>query len=174
MATTAGTTTPMVPVYNPYGSTSSILVWHGTAEDTAIVKGDVLIYNTENLDEGNTTPAVSTVVGVALEAEDTAGGEIAYCPALPGTKFECNLVNTTNDVVGVAATHIGVKQGINQSADGYACFDIGTATDIALSMGWGRQTNTTQDAQEFGSEGSGIGVTNPRMIITFISSVFSA
>jgi hypothetical protein len=88
-----------------------------------------------------------------------------------------NLIDGATDEVGATATNIGIKRNIEESADGYACLDLdsgaGSTNDIALVLGWGRQLNTTQDSQEFGNTSSGHGVTNPRVLITFVSTVFS-
>lgn len=173
MATTAGTTLPMAPAGGMLG-TGTVQTFGMTAEDSAITKGDVLIFASEDVDEDNSAPLITTVVGVALEPSSAAKDVILVALALPGQLFEANVIDNASDETGVAADNIGVHRGIIESADGYACIDLNNTTAaqlVARTLGYARQKNVTQDAAPIAT--CGVGVTNPRVYFVFTNGVFA-
>lgn len=170
MATTAGTTSRLVALGGMSG-TGAVQTLGMTAEDSAIAEGDVLVFASEDVDEDNSDPGIGLVVGVALNASAAAKDVILVAMALPGQFFEANSVDEVTDQVGVAAEDIGVHGGIVESTDGFACFNLAEATNlVAMTVGYGRQTNVTQDSSPLAT--AGVGVTNPRVIFGFSSGVF--
>ncbi|MEE8489931.1 MAG: hypothetical protein V3S43_06310 [Acidimicrobiia bacterium] len=168
MATTAGTTRPIVGVGGPGGTAAGVL-WHGEAA-TALTAGDVLIITSNELALGNADPAVDVVIGVA--AEDAADGDrMMYWPNLPGVRFEANITAAGPvDDVGAKADHILIVAGIQEDGtDGNAVLELGGGgVDLAHTIEWARQHNVTQDADP---AISGVGITNPRVVFVFINGV---
>lgn len=172
MATTSGTTLPPSP-YGGLGGTCTAPMMEMEA-DAAVSKGDLLVFNGSQLTTDNQAVPVGALVGIALNTVTAAAAVLQVALATPGALFEMNIVDNVSDWTGGVDDTIGIERGTIESADGYPCVDenVTTGTDIIRTLWWGKQMNTTQDANPFPSVGSGVGVTNPRVVICFTSSVF--
>lgn len=143
----------------------------------AIVIGDVLIMTAGKLVVDNSDPNAGTIVGVAGgDGAATLNTPNVVNLALPGVLFSASVIDNVTDYTGVYATCIGIKQGIfASSADSgaHACIDINnvTATEL-VTYAWrfARQANAAQDSDPLTG---GVGVSNPRVEFTFLSSLFN-
>ncbi len=179
MATTANSTTPMVPVS---GVGSSLASEMGEVElGGTVAVGDVLVITgAAGAVEDNDQPVVAVgstpvgIWGVAMEAG--VDGDIAqYAPAYPGRKFEANIINGSSDVA-IPTTNVLLLNnlGIEESADGFACLDQGSSIEVTMPMGWGRQTSGTPAGHQWirtAPPHAGLPI-NPRVLFVFASSVF--
>lgn len=180
MATTPNTTTRMVP----FGGEGSSLAAEMSEVELGgtVAIGDVLVMDgAAGAVEDNTQPAVSLgstnigIMGVAMEAG--VDGDIAqYAPAFPGRMFEANIINGASDVaVPTTNALMQVYQGIEVSADGFACIDQGSSVEVTHLMGWGRQTRGGPEGTRWIKTVPPTGAlpTNPRVLFVFASSVFA-
>ena len=174
MATTALTTTPMVPVGGE-GSTIAASMQRCELGGTVAV-GDVLVIDGgAGAVEDNSGPVVAIgstpvgIMGVAMEA-GVDGGFINYAAAFPGRMFEANIVNNVTDTaIPTTSVLLQDTHGIIASADGFACLNSNSAIEVTMPMGWGRQTQPPFPGRQWDEFP---GVTNPRVLFVFASSVF--
>ena len=174
MATTTGTTLPMKALAPAQGEALPTMDLYAAAAAVAI--GDVLIMTSGKLVVDNSAPSAGTIVGVA---GGVTGGTLNDANvvnlALPGVQFTANVINNATDYTGVYATCIGIKQGIIESADGAACIDINNTTQM-VTYAWyfARQKGTSSDPTQASDKlTAGVGPTNPRVVFTFLSSLFN-
>lgn len=140
------------------------------ATDAAIVKGDILVIASGRVNEDNGDPTAGLIVGVANEPSTAVDGEINVSEALPGARFEGNLVATaTSDLAsGVIATHLGVQFGFDEAdGDALAAIDVSETTTVHVrTLRWARQRDTTQTHTPFALT---LAVTNPRVEFVFLA-----
>lgn len=175
MPTETGTTLPMGTAGSPYGGSGGVPTQVLTA-DAAIAQGDVVIADSTasgRIIETDADPALNEIVGVAMGAASAAGDDILVGLALPGVRYTANIVDGDGDVTGALADDILVIHDLITSADGYWCLDRTGSTQLTYTLGYARQKGTSSDpTQKSGRQTAGVGVTNPRVVFCFISSVF--
>ncbi len=174
MATTAGTNTPLVPVGGEgttIGGETDEIELGGT-----VAIGDILdivgaggAVNNSNVATVAVASTPTGVIGVAMQA-GVDGDFIQYAPAYPGRKFEANIVNNVTDTAAQSDnTLLQDMHGTIESAQGFCCLDSASTAEVAIPMGWGRQTQAPMEGRRMPWPS----VTNPRVIFIFGCSVFA-
>ncbi len=174
MATTANTVLPIAAL-GGQGGTEAAQSGTYIATDGAIVKGDILIIASGKVDELNVDPTTLLIVGVANEPSTATDDELNVLEALPGRRFEANLVatSTTDLASGVFATHCGVQFGFTEAdGDSLAAIDVAeTGAVRCRTRNWARQKNSSGalPAQVHTPFAATLAIVNPRVEFVFIA-----
>lgn len=114
------------PVRSGPGAVPSVIYGEYNTS-SSIVQGSVLILTSGVLNAATTNPTAATVVGVALQAKDTAPGfaaannpspitgrqtKISYAVADMNQVFTAAFVNGSDTAIAPATTDIGVQYGL--------------------------------------------------------------
>lgn len=121
------------PANSPNGSSMPEVRVGAATVGNAIITGSVLIYSSNLLVVGATTPSVNTIVGVAAAPDSSAPGynmanqptvvtfredTIPYYVANTRDRYISHFCNGSDTYIAPATTDIGVSYGIRKAATG--------------------------------------------------------
>lgn len=174
MAITVGTTDRIRPYSSSGGKAPGVQVPMLMANSEVITIGDVIVFSTGKVADGNTDPTQDTIVGVAMENKTAAASAgvddiINVALAMPNQVFVGSLVGgaTTDQTGFTMGTHNDADFDlIELTVEAYPAIDVAdTAGDVyiigpAIQQFRGARLNLTT-------------VVNPRVYFMFERTVFT-
>ena len=137
----------MFQVARTGNGTAPVVRW--LAYTGTIVRGEVVIYDTGNVKVAGADPAAATIVGVALQANDTGPGfnqanapvvstyrQSKMCIAMANreTVFRGKLTNGSATRVAPVAANVGVNYGITAYSNVYTVDKNKTGADARVQV----------------------------------------
>lgn len=171
MATTAGTTGPIVP-YSGFGSggkSGSNIVSLAVADSQTIAIGDILTYASGVCTSNNAAAAL--IAGVAVSAITTTtatdADRVEVALALPGSLFIATMTSTDADTDLTDPAYADLTQGASgkdfaEHADGYPVIIDAHANDTAYVVAFAREQFKGANFVAGAS-----GTINPRVVFQF-------
>ena len=181
MPTAANPALPMRPFGGRSQAAHPEFVFPLEPSVTAMTAGDILVVDSGTKDmevNNNPTAEIVGIANISPSTDLTSGATVVrnedvvnIAAAWPGAMFEGTTVtNATTAQVGAYAEDIRVAYGsVEGNSSGYACINIADTTGpIIRTLFYAKNYDDTTGEVKTGPE-SGVGVTSPRVVFTFIN-----